>query len=137
MSNDKGPMTQKIVCIEDEESMAELLVYIVQTNGFRGFAASNGQDGLDLIRREKPDLVLLDLMLPGIDGWEVYQQMKADSSMWTIPVIVVTCKARHTDEILARNIAKVNDYIPKPFSPSKLMDSIRNVLSNAEMVFQQ
>jgi DNA-binding response OmpR family regulator len=68
-------------------------------------------------------------MMPDMDGWEVYQQMKADQAMRDIPVIVVTAKAQNIDKVLGLHIAKVDDYIAKPFSPQELMDSVDKVLS--------
>jgi DNA-binding response OmpR family regulator len=82
-----------------------------------------------MIRQEMPDLVLLDLMMPDMDGWEVYQQMKADEKTKGIPVIVVTAKAQSIDKVLGLHIAKVDDYIAKPFSPQDLMNSVEKVLS--------
>jgi len=73
-------------------------------------------------------LVLLDLMMPEMDGWEVYQQMKADENIKHIPVIVVTAKAQSIDKVLGLHIAKVDDYIAKPFSPQELLASVDNVL---------
>jgi DNA-binding response OmpR family regulator len=83
-----------------------------------------------MIRQEKPDLVLLDLMMPDMDGWEVYQQMKADEKTKDIPVIVVTAKAQSIDRVLGLHIAKVDDYIAKPFSPQDLMNSVEKVLKS-------
>jgi two-component system response regulator VicR len=83
---------------------------------------------LELIHQQKPDLVLLDLMMPEMDGWEVYQQIKADETTQNIPVIVVTAKAQSIDKVLGLHIAKVDDYIAKPFSPQELIDSIESVL---------
>jgi two-component system response regulator VicR len=87
-------------------------------------------EGLRMIRQEKPDLVLLDLMMPDMDGWEVYQQMKADENTKDIPVIVVTAKAQSIDRVLGLHIAKVDDYIAKPFSPQELMSSVEKVLKS-------
>jgi DNA-binding response OmpR family regulator len=81
-----------------------------------------------LIEQVHPDLVLLDLMMPDIDGWDVYQQMKAGDHTRNIPVIVVTAKAQSIDKVLGLHIAKVDDYISKPFSPQELLDSIEKVL---------
>ena len=81
------------------------------------------------MRKEHPDLVLLDLMMPDMDGWEVYQQMKADESTKHIPVIVVTAKAQSIDKVLGLHIAKVDDYIAKPFSPQDLLNSVERILS--------
>ena len=83
-----------------------------------------------MIRQEKPDLVLLDLMMHDMDGWEVYQQMKADEKTRDIPVIVVTAKAQSIDRVLGLHIAKVDDYIAKPFSPQDLMNSVEKVLKS-------
>lgn len=81
-----------------------------------------------MIRDEKPDLILLDLMMPDMDGWEVYQQIKAEESSKDIPVIVVTAKAQNIDRVLGLHIAKVNDYIAKPFTPQELLHSIEKIL---------
>ena len=82
-----------------------------------------------IIRKEHPDLVLLDLMMPDMDGWEVYQQMKAEETTKNIPVIVVTARAQSIDKVLGLHIAKVDDYIAKPFSPQELLNSVDNVLA--------
>ena len=87
-----------------------------------------GRGGFAAIERESPDLVLLDLMMPDMDGWEVYQQMKSHDSMKNIPVIVVTAKAQSIDKVLGLHIAKVDDYITKPFGPQELLDSVESVL---------
>ena len=80
------------------------------------------------MREQLPDLVLLDLMMPDMDGWEVYQQMKAEESTRNIPVIVVTAKAQSIDKVLGLHIAKVDDYISKPFSPQELMNSVEKII---------
>ena len=81
------------------------------------------------MRQEKPDLILLDLMMPGIDGWEVYRQMRADKELAEIPVIIVTAKAQSIDKVLGLQVAKVADYITKPFGPKELIGSIERVLA--------
>jgi DNA-binding response OmpR family regulator len=81
------------------------------------------------VRKVKPDLVLLDLMMPDMDGWEVYQQMKADEDLDDIPVIVVTAKAQSIDKVLGLHIAKVDDYLTKPFGPQELLASVKKVLN--------
>jgi CheY-like chemotaxis protein len=80
------------------------------------------------VRKNSPDVILLDLMMPDMDGWEVYQQLKADENTRDIPVIVITAKAQNIDKVLALHIAKVDDFIPKPFTPKDLLDSIEKVL---------
>jgi two-component system, OmpR family, response regulator VicR len=120
-----------ILCIEDEPEMIDLIRLILGRRGFEVKGANGGVEGLQMIRQEMPDLVLLDLMMPDMDGWEVYQQMKADERTKGIPVIVVTAKAQSIDKVLGLHIAKVDDYIAKPFSPQDLMNSVEKVLSRS------
>jgi two-component system response regulator VicR len=124
---------RRILCIEDEPEMIDLIRLILSRKGFEVSGASGGQEGIYKIRTEKPDLILLDLMMPFMDGWEVYQQMKADEATKNIPVIVVTAKAQSIDKVLGLHIAKVDDYIAKPFSPKELIDSVERVFAKKEM----
>ncbi len=119
---------RKVVCIEDELEMIELVKLILDRNKFSVTGAVGGQEGLDRISEIKPDLVLLDLMMPEMDGWEVYQKMKASEEMRDIPVIVVTAKAQSIDRVLGLHIARVDDYITKPFGPQELLDSVERVI---------
>jgi two-component system response regulator VicR len=121
-----------VVCIEDEPPMIDLVKLILKNRGFDVIGALGGKEGLNAIREHRPDLVLLDLMMPEMNGWDVYQQMKADDYMSTIPVIVVTAKAQNIDKVLGLHIAKVQDYITKPFSPAELLKSIDRVLQRKE-----
>lgn len=125
--NDKS--AKRILCIEDEPEMIDLIRLILNRRGFEVKGAAGGIQGLAMVRKELPDLVLLDLMMPDMDGWEVYQQMKADETTRHIPVIVVTAKAQSIDKVLGLHIAKVDDYITKPFSPQDLLASVDKVLS--------
>lgn len=118
-----------IVYVEDEPEMIDLVRLILGRKGYQVFGAIGGQEGLDLIREKLPDLVLLDLMMPDIEGWDVYQQIRADQVTEHIPVIVVTAKAQNIDKVLGLHIAKVDDYISKPFSPQELLDSIQRVFA--------
>ncbi|CAG1005771.1 MAG: response regulator [Anaerolinea sp.] len=118
----------KIVCIEDDPKTVELVKLILKKEGYDVTGVNNGHDGLKVVDEVKPNLVLLDLMMPDIDGWEVYQSMRAAESTKDIPVIVLTAKAQSIDRVLGLHIAKVNDYITKPFSPSELIQAVRRVL---------
>jgi len=89
---------RRILCIEDEPEMIDLIRLILERKGFEVLGAVGGQEGIESIRREKPDLILLDLMMPDVDGWEVYRQMKADEALQHIPVVVVTAKAQSIDK---------------------------------------
>ena len=110
--------------------MIDLMRLILGRRGFAVKGAAGGIEGLKMIRAERPDLVLLDLMMPDMDGWEVYQQMKADENTKNIPVIVVTAKAQSIDKVLGLHIAKVDDYLAKPFSPQDLLSSVERVLKS-------
>ena len=118
-----------ILCIEDEPEMIDLIRLILSRRGFEVVGAAGGKEGLEKVRQNPPDLILLDLMMPDMDGWEVYQQIKADEKTKDIPVIVVTAKAQSIDKVLGLHIAKVDDYIAKPFSPQDLLNSVDKVFS--------
>ena len=120
---------QTVVCIEDEPDMIDLIEVILSPKGYKVIGAHGGKQGLATVKEKLPDIVLLDLMMPDMDGWQVYQQLKADEKTREIPVIVVTAKAQSIDKVLGLRIAKVDDYISKPFSPQELLDSIGRILS--------
>ncbi len=119
---------KRILCIEDEPEMIDLIRLILGRRGFEVHGAAGGVEGSKMVRELIPDLVLLDLMMPDMDGWEVYQQMKAELTTRNIPLIVVTAKAQNIDKVLGLHIAKVDDYIAKPFSPQELLESVEKVL---------
>jgi DNA-binding response OmpR family regulator len=118
-----------IVCIEDEPEMIDLFKLILSRRGYQVFGASGGRAGLEAAQTHKPDVILLDLMMPDMDGWEVYQNLKSNPETQNIPVIVVTAKAQNIDKVLGLHIAKVEDYISKPFSPNELIQSIEAVIA--------
>ena len=123
------PSDQKrVVCIEDEPEMIDLVRLILGRKGFNVIGANGGIEGLETVRRLRPDLILLDLMMPDMDGWEVYQQVKADPALREIPVVVVTAKAQSIDKVLGLHIAKVDDYITTPFGPQELLESVEKIL---------
>lgn len=118
---------RRVVYIEDEPEMIDLVKLILSRKQYQVSGAHGGREGLDLVRRELPDVVLLDLMMPDLDGWEVYQQLRADEATRRIPVIIVTAKAQNIDKVLGLHIAKVDDYIAKPFSPKDLLEAVDRV----------
>jgi DNA-binding response OmpR family regulator len=119
----------KVVCVEDEPEMIDLISLILGRKGYEVIGAHGGLAAFDVILENEPDIILLDLMMPDMDGWEVYQKVKADSELKDIPVVVVTAKAQSIDKVLGLHIAKVEDYISKPFSPQELINSVEQVLA--------
>jgi len=124
--------TLKVVYIEDDPEMINLVTLILSRRGFLVKGAHGGHEGLDLVGVELPDLILLDLMMPDLDGWDLYQQLKANPETRDIPVIVITAKSQPIDRVLGLHIAKVDDYISKPFHPEDLLSSIEKVINSRE-----
>lgn len=120
---------KSVIYIEDDLEMIDLVTLILSRRGYEVKGAHGGQKGLEAVFSEPPDLVLLDLMMSDVDGWDVYQQLKANETTRDIPVIVITAKAQPIDRVLGLHIAKVDDYISKPFHPTELLESIERVIS--------
>jgi len=120
---------RRILCIEDHPEMIDLIRLILERRGYEVEGATGGKEGLEAARRDPPDLVLLDLMIPDVDGWEIFRQLKASDELNKIPVVVVTAKAQGIDRVLGLQIAGVDDYITKPFSPKQLVASVERLLA--------
>jgi two-component system alkaline phosphatase synthesis response regulator PhoP len=118
---------EKVLIVDDELHIVELLKYNLETNGYKVIYALNGKDGLDMVFDKKPDLVLLDIMLPEIDGFDVCKKMKKDKDTENIPVIMLTAKGEEFDKILGLELG-ADDYITKPFSVRELLARIKAVL---------
>lgn len=123
----------KIVVIEDEVDILEVINYNLSKEGFDVCSALDGEEGLALIKKEVPDLVLLDLMLPGLDGIEICRKLKTDYSTRSIPIIMVTAKGEESDIVLGLGMG-ADDYMVKPFRPRELMARIRSVLRRGEFI---
>ena len=119
---------RSIIYIEDDQEMIDLVSMILSRRGFEVKGIQGGRAGLDAIIEHKPDLILLDLMMPDVDGWDIFQQIRSREDTGAIPVIIITAKAQAIDKVLGLHIAKANDYICKPFRPHELLDSIDKVL---------
>ena len=119
----------RILCIDDEKEIIDLIRLILARKGYEVAGATSGDEGLAKARSWKPDLVLLDLMMPDMDGWEVFHRIRADETLAEIPVIVVTARAQSIDRVLGLHVARVNDYISKPFTPQDLIESVERVLA--------
>jgi len=118
---------QKLLIIEDERSLVEVLVYNLKQAGFDVLASTDGQDGLRQAQLHLPDLILLDLMLPVLDGLEVCRQLRADPRTRDIPVLMVTAKGEEVDEIVGFQLG-ADDYVVKPFRLGSLMQRIKALL---------
>jgi two-component system phosphate regulon response regulator PhoB len=118
---------EKILIVEDEEEIRELVVYNLVKQGYQPIPAETGEEGLRMIRSEKPDLLVLDLMLPGVDGLEVCRTLKRDPATAAIPLIMLTAKGEEADIVAGLEMG-ADDYLTKPFSPRVLTARIRAVL---------
>jgi phosphate regulon transcriptional regulator PhoB len=116
-----------ITLVEDEPDILEVMTYNLKREGFDVVASSSGDTGLDLIREQKPDLVLLDLMLPWKSGLEICQELKNSKATRSIPIIMITAKSEESDIVLGLGMG-ADDYITKPFSPRELVARVRAVL---------
>jgi len=116
-----------ILVIDDEKDLIELVRYNLEKEGFDVIAATDGQSGLDVVRRHRPDLVVLDLMMPGLDGLQVCQQLRSDPRSNRVPVIMLTAKATEPDRIVGLELG-ADDYITKPFSPREVVARVKAVL---------
>ncbi len=126
---DEVPATASILYIEDDPEMIDLVSLILIRQGYQVAGANGGRKGLELAGSSRPDLVLLDLMMPDMDGWDVYHQLKSSELTRNIPVIIITARSQTIDQVLALQIAKVDDYIIKPFKPDELIQSIKKILA--------
>jgi len=120
-------MRETILIVEDEKDIVKMLEYNLKKEGFKTLSARDGEDALDLAVRQRPDLVILDLMLPGMDGLEVCKNLKGDTKTAPIPVIMLTAKSQESDKIVGLELG-ADDYITKPFSPRELIARIKAVL---------
>lgn len=120
-------MPGTIAIVEDEANIVELIKYNLDREGYKTISANNGRRGLELVKQELPDLVILDLMLPELDGLSVCKQLRSDSQTKSIPIIILTAKSEEADRVLGLEMG-ADDYVTKPFSPRELVARVRAVL---------
>jgi len=123
-------MKTKILIVDDEKDILELITYNLQNDGFDVSTSRDGEDALRRIKQGKYDLVLLDLMLPGIQGMELCKILKSSSGYGDIPVIMLTAKSEEVDKVLGLEIG-ADDYMTKPFSPRELIARVKAVMRRA------
>lgn len=124
-------MQPTILVIEDEQSIADVVIYNLQKEGFTVHWEREGRSGLQRVQALMPDLVVLDLMLPGIDGLQICRLLKSDSKTKTIPVMMLTARSGETDEIVGFNMG-ADDYVTKPFRVQPLIHRIKALLRRTE-----
>lgn len=124
-------MPQHILVVDDDRQIVRLIRSYLEENGYETLAAYDGNEALQLIRMEKPDLVVLDLMLPDIDGWEITRIVRGDPAMRALPIIMLTARVEDTDRIVGLEMG-ADDYIPKPFNPREVVARVRAVLRRAQ-----
>ena len=118
---------KKLLIIEDDKSLASVVEYNFSNSGYKVFCARDGQDGINQARNRMPDIILLDLMIPVIDGIEVCRQLRAESTTRETPIIMVTAKAEEVDQLIGFS-AGADDYVIKPFSVRVLMEKVKTLL---------
>lgn len=121
-------MNERILIVEDESALAEAIAYALKREGFQTLVATDGQTGLRMALMEKPDLVVLDLMLPKLDGWEICRILRAKS---TVPILILTARGEEHEKVLGLELG-ADDYIVKPFSMRELIARIRALLRRAK-----
>ncbi len=120
-------MSHKILVVEDEADLLDLVVYNLRKEGFKPLRAETGEKALEIARTEKPDLVLLDLMMPGLDGLEVCRRLRANEATADIPIVMMTARVEESDAVVGLSVG-ADDYVKKPFGVKELLARVRAVL---------
>jgi len=118
---------KKILLVEDEKDLSKAIAFRLEANGYTVTASYDGQEGLEKAKTEKPDLIILDLMLPKMDGYKVCASLKGDAGYSRIPIIIFTARAQREDMKMAKE-AGADAYITKPFEPEMLLQKIRELI---------
>jgi two-component system alkaline phosphatase synthesis response regulator PhoP len=126
-------MEGKVLVIEDEEDISELIRYNLSKEGYQVTCAASGEEGVALVRSLAPDVIILDLMLPGIDGLEVCKQIKRDPALKGTPIIIVSARGEEGDVVTGLELG-ADDYVSKPFSPKVLSARVKSVLRRGKVL---
>jgi DNA-binding response OmpR family regulator len=119
---------KKVLLVDDETGMLEMVKLRLEANGFEVATSSDGQDALNLARKISPDIVILDIMLPRLDGYKICRMLKFDGKYKNLPVILLTARARESDRITAKEVG-ANAFLTKPFDPQVLLSKINELLN--------
>jgi len=120
-------MKATILIVEDEKDIIKMLEYNLKKEGYGTLSVRNGEDAIDLARTEQPDMIILDLMLPGMDGLEVCKILRGERKTASIPIIMLTAKSQESDKVVGLELG-ADDYVTKPFSPRELIARIKAIL---------
>jgi len=120
-------MKQKLLVVDDEKDILTLLEYNLEKAGFKVISAQDGPEAIDVAKKEKPDLIILDIMLPSMEGTEVCRILKREEATSRVPIIMLTAKGEEVDKIVGFELG-ADDYITKPFSPRELILRVMAVL---------
>ncbi len=123
---------KKILIVDDDPNIRILLSLNIGAAGYETFTAENGLKGLELIKQDKPDLIVLDVMMPQMDGWEICKIIKDHSDLQSIKILMLTAKNAERDKMIGRHILKADDYMTKPFDITELLQSIEKLLAAPE-----
>ena len=118
----------KILVVDDEPDTVDLVKLVLETEGYQTSVAYNGEEALDKIKIDKPDLVLLDIMMPKMDGWAIRKKIIDNEETRDIPIVMLTAKAQPIDKMIGLHVVGVTDYITKPFGRQELIDSVKKAL---------
>lgn len=121
-------MAETILIVDDDREMVELIELFLGNAGYKTIVAFSGEEALEKTFREKPDLILLDIMMPKIDGWEVLRRIKNDPEVQDTPVAFITARTQNIDKMIGLSVMKAAGYITKPFSKQELLTEVKRIL---------
>jgi len=121
-------MPNKIMVVDDEPDVVDLVKLVLESDGFDVVTAYSGKECLEKLEKATPDLILLDIMMPQMDGWEVYSRLRGNPRTKDIPVAMLTAKSQSIDKMIGLHVVKVDDYITKPFGRSELLERVKKIL---------
>ena len=122
-------MANKIMIVDDEPDVVDLVKLVLKSEGYEVVTAYSGKEALEKVGVEMPDLVLLDIMMPQMDGWEVYNRIKSNAKTKDIPVAMLTAKSQSIDKMIGLHVVQVDDYITKPFGRAELLERVKKILA--------
>ena len=123
-------MPYRILVVDDEQDIRQLVALIVEASGYEVVQASNGREGLQAIAQQDFDLVILDIMMPEMDGWEVCRQIKSQERTKNIPVLILTVRSQPLDKVIGLEIIHADDYLTKPFERRELIDVVERLIAH-------